>query len=195
MQIIDSDMPYEQFLAIFEGVHAEWIDGVVYQLPNRSVAHQTILQTLDRLFTCYLKKYPIGQHLIAPAILRVNSVSSARCPDIQVLVGDNTQIKHGHEVNGPADVVIEIISEHHHTYERGDKFIEYERAGVGEYWIIDPIREECLIYRLDAQYFQRVDPSQDGTYHSQRLSHFQLPLNLLWSAPSDAKIQQLVDSM
>lgn len=195
MQIIDYDMPYEQFLAVFEGVHAEWIDGVVYQLPKRSPLHQNIHRTLDKLISKFLSKHCLGNYVVAPTLLRVNSVTSARCPDMQVILSENAVDKIGREITGPADIVIEIISEHHHTCERGDKFIEYEQGGVGEYWIIDPIREECLFYTLKSGYFRRTDPDANGTYHSTRLKNFALPIQFLWSEPSDDKIAQLVDSM
>ncbi len=196
MQIIDYDMPYEQFLAVFEGIHAEWIDGVVYQLPSRSALHQSLQWTLDRLFTEFLSRHRVGKHVLAPTLLRVNSVSAARCPDLQVLLGENaTLLKQGREVTGPVNIVVEIISEVHHTYERGDKFIEYEQGGVGEYWIIDPIREECLFYTLDSRYFRRADPDVNGHYHSAQLPNFVLPTEFLWSEPSDDKIIQLAHSM
>jgi len=195
MQIIDYDMPYEQFVEVFEGIHAEWVDGVVYQLPKRSVKHQNTQRTLTKLLDSYLSKNPIGKHVSAPTLLRVNSVASARCPDLQVLLGDNTRLKQGREVIGAADIVIEIISEYNDTSERGDKFIEYEQGGVSEYWIIDPIRQDCLFYQLESRYFRRLDTDTSGIYHSRRLEEFNLPTQFLWSQPSDDKITELVKSM
>lgn len=195
MQIIDRNMPYNQFLAMFDGIHAEWIDGVVYQLPIRSAIHQTVQRTLDKLLTLFLTKYTIGEHVIAPTVLYMTDSTSARCPDIQVLLDNNAVHNTGREIIGASDIVIEIISEHHHVCERGDKFIEYEQLGVGEYWIIDPIRQECLFYTLQSGLFRRSDPDPNGVYHSQRLPNFRLPIQFLWSEPTDDKIAQLIDSM
>lgn len=195
MQIIDYDMPYEQFLVAFDGIHAEWIDGVVYQLPRCSPSHQSIKKLLYDLISSYLNKYPEGETIPSPNLLRFNNVSSARCPDLQILLSKNASMKQGREVVGASDVVIEIISEFDDTQERGDKLIEYEQGGVGEYWIIDPIRQDCLFYVLESRYFRRQEPDQEGIYHSKQLSQFCLPTQFLWSNPSDDKIKYLVDTM
>ena len=41
-------------------------------------------------------------------------------------------------MEGGPSLVVEIVSPGSATIDRVDKFREYERAGVGEYWIIDP---------------------------------------------------------
>lgn len=192
MHVIDYDMPYEQFLAAFEGIHAEWIDGVVYQLPRQSQLHRATQTTLCQIFTEYLGNNPIGQHVTAPTLLRVNDRSPARCPDLQVILNTSDCLQHSRAISGPADIVVEIVSEFNHTWERGDKFIEYEQGGVGEYWIIDPIRQECLFYALDTRYFRRQDTDAQGVYHSKRLKDFKLPVSCLWSSPSEDTIQKLM---
>ena len=45
-------------------------------------------------------------------------------------------------LDGPADVVVEIISAGSIGLDRGDKFVEYERGGVREYWLIDARSDE-----------------------------------------------------
>ncbi len=42
-----------------------------------------------------------------------------------------------------ADICIEIVSPESVTRDYGDKFVEYEKAGVQEYGIIDPNRTSC----------------------------------------------------
>lgn len=42
-----------------------------------------------------------------------------------------------------ADICIKIVSPETVTRNYGDKFVEYEKAGVQEYWIIDPNRTSC----------------------------------------------------
>ena len=195
MHVIDYDMPYEQFLAAFEGIHAEWVDGVVYQLPRQSQLHQTTQNTLCQIITRYLDQNPIGQCITAPTLLRVNDRSPARCPDLQVILNNNTCLKHQRAISGSADIVIEILSEFNHTWERGDKFVEYEQGGVGEYWIIDPIRQDCLFYTFEDHYFRRQDTDSNDVYCSKRLQNFKLPIPLLWSSPSMDTIQNLMKAM
>ena len=49
-------------------------------------------------------------------------------------------------LDGPADVVVEIISPESRLRDRGEKFAEYEMGGVREYWLIDSERHEADWY-------------------------------------------------
>ena len=54
-------------------------------------------------------------------------------------------------IQGPPDLVIEILSE---TTRRRDEVVKrklYERFGVAEYWVVDPELETVKCYRLDSQ--------------------------------------------
>lgn len=197
MQVIDYDMPYKQFLEIFEGMCAEWVDGVVYQLPKPSPLHQTTAYTLSQLLNGYFHKTNTGNLISAPNLLRLNEVLPVRCPDLQILLGKNTALLQGREVVGAPDIVIEIISEAQHTIERGDKLIEYEAGGVREYWIIDSIRQDALFYRSQNGYFRRYNPDAEGIFHCLHMQDFHLPVEILWSnpSPSDDVISGMLDDM
>lgn len=195
MQVIDYDMPYDQFVEIFDGIHAEWVDGIVYQLPKRTPIHDATQAILHDLFQHYVERIQNGQCLSATALLKSTGNGSARCPDLQVLIGDNIHLQHGREVIGAPDLVVEIISDESHVLERGEKFVEYERGGIHEYWIIDPIREECLFYVNVSGYFQRHDPDQNGIFHSTNLANLRLPVDFLWSNPSPEDIVDLINHL
>ena len=53
-------------------------------------------------------------------------------------------------LDGPADLVIEVISDDSVTRDRVEKFDEYLEAGVREYWVIDPRpgQQRALFYVL-----------------------------------------------
>lgn len=64
---------------------------------------------------------------------------------------------------GPADICIEVVSEERIARDHGEKFAEYEKAGVREYWIVDPLRDTCRFNRLnEAGVYIPVGPGQDG---------------------------------
>ncbi|MEJ7756097.1 MAG: Uma2 family endonuclease [Nocardioidaceae bacterium] len=56
-------------------------------------------------------------------------------------------------LDGAADLAIEIISPESIGRDRGEKFVEYEAAGIREYWLIDPERRQAEFYRLE---FRRI---------------------------------------
>ncbi|HGE69650.1 TPA: Uma2 family endonuclease, partial [Candidatus Poribacteria bacterium] len=47
------------------------------------------------------------------------------------------------------DLVVEILSESTIDTDRKDKFYEYEKAGVLEYWIVDPDAKTIEVYVLE----------------------------------------------
>ena len=80
--------------------------------------------------------------------------------------------------------MVEIISPESDERDRGEKFIEYEAAGVREYWLIDPLREEAMFYQLTSQgRYRLVVPSPEGVYHSAVIAGLWLRVEWLWQRP------------
>jgi Uma2 family endonuclease len=93
-------------------------------------------------------------------------------------------------LDGPADLVVEVISPDSVGRDRGDKFVEYEQAGIPEYWLIDPDREQAEFYELglDGRYRLALG-GRSGTYRSQALQGFPLNLEWLWQDPSPKPLE------
>ncbi len=64
--------------------------------------------------------------------------------------------------------------------DRGDKFIEYEAAGVREYWLIDPDREQAEFYQLTEAGRYHLMPITEGRFNSKVLPYFWLQVDWLW---------------
>jgi Uma2 family endonuclease len=47
------------------------------------------------------------------------------------------------------DLIVEVLSRSTTGRDRGVKFEDYAAHGVGEYWIIDPVRRSVEQYQLD----------------------------------------------
>jgi Uma2 family endonuclease len=83
---------------------------------------------------------------------------------------------------GAPDLVIEVISPISVTIDRVDKYLEYERAGVREYWIIDPRpRQEQADFfvRGESGRFVSAPVDEDGVYASTVIPGFRLRLDWL----------------
>ena len=87
-------------------------------------------------------------------------------------------------LDGPADLVVEIISPDSQSRDRGDKYYEYEAAGVREYWMLDPIRKQPHFYHLgDDRIYAPIPIGEDGVFRSLVLDGFWLKVDWLWQEP------------
>lgn len=95
-------------------------------------------------------------------------------------------------LDGPADLVVEITSPESLGRDRGQKFVEYEAAGIPEYWFIDRDRRRAEFYQLgpDGRY-EVAFAGETGTYRSPALAGLELPLEWLWSDPLPPVIEAL----
>lgn len=67
------------------------------------------------------------------------------------------------------------------TYE---EFLEYARAGIPEYWLIDPATEQAEFYVLDERgRYRAVLPDAEGIYRSRAIEGFWLRESWLWKPP------------
>jgi Uma2 family endonuclease len=87
-------------------------------------------------------------------------------------------------LNGPADLVVEVISPESVSRDRGDKFYEYEMSGVAEYWLIDPQREQVEFYQLDEHgHYHLVLGGHSGEYHSREIPDLAIDVSWFWQDP------------
>lgn len=108
---------------------------------------------------------------------------TVRVPDVAFFKKDNLgKIKPTHSEGG-ADLVIEIVSRDSRLRDKGEKFYEYERAGVEEFWIVDPERKRAEFYRLREGAYEPVLPDEEGKLYSSTLPGFFLRVDWLWNRP------------
>lgn len=69
-------------------------------------------------------------------------------PDV-AMVCDPSKLDEAGALGAP-DWIVEVLSPATTSYDRLTKRDLYERHGVREYWIVDPVTRELWIYRLDA---------------------------------------------
>jgi Uma2 family endonuclease len=104
-----------------------------------------------------------------------------REPDLQVIMNTNTGQLKPTLMDGPADICIEIASPGTIDVDRGDKFVEYEKGGVTEYWFLDSIHREALFYRLNEAGVYVPQPiDQDGNYRTTALPGLVVHVPTLW---------------
>ena len=130
-------MTYEAFLEYdFDNPHVEWVDGEVVMMAPVSGEHQDVAGLLYTLFTHFVEEHDVGKVRYDPFQMKTGTDLPGRAPDVQVILKKNLRRLKTNHLAGPADLVVEVISPGSRGTDRGDKFYEYEKGGVKEYWLI-----------------------------------------------------------
>ncbi len=172
---------YEEFLDAYDTTHAEWVDGQVVPMTPVATRHQDVTDWLTVLLRLLVERNELGKVLSAPVQMRLPR--SGREPDVMFIAREKLERVRELYVEGPADLVIEVVSPESQTRNRRDKLREYEAAGVREYWIIDPVGQEAEFCDLgkDGRY-ERV-PLREGVFHSVVVPGLWLRVEWLWQQP------------
>jgi Uma2 family endonuclease len=180
-----SKISYEDFLAwCDEDTWADWVDGDVIMVSPASRRHQDIVRFLVSLLSLHVESHDLGTILIAPFQMKLGEDMPGREPDLLYIASSHLDRLKNTYLDGPADMVVEIISEESIGRDRGEKFVEYEAAEVLEYWLIDPIREQAEFYRIGTDnHYHPVMPDDEGIYHSEIVEGFWLRVSWLWQDP------------
>lgn len=196
--VIAEDVTFADFLATYEGQRVEWHAGKVIQNVSNNERHQLLLGFLYQLLSVYLDLTDNGRVYLAGLPMFIADDQPAREPDLLVLRPAHYERIREQYIDGAADVVVEIVSPGSAAVDRGDKFVEYEAAGVPEYWLIDPIRHALTVYALDDDGHYRALAADDtGKVASRVLPGFTLMPATLWqeTLPTSVAIMALAQAM
>lgn len=186
-------LSYEEFLNwCDEDTWAEWVDGEVVMVSPASDRHQDISDFLTTVLRLYIETRGLGIVRSAPFQMYLAQLHRGREPDLLFIAREHQHLLKETYLDGPADLVIEIISPESRLRDRGEKRAEYEAAGVREYWLLDPERKEADFYRLDERgRYRLIELQEQGSYRSEVLSGFWLKPDWLWQEPLPSPIKIL----
>ncbi|MCX7841076.1 MAG: Uma2 family endonuclease [Anaerolineae bacterium] len=175
---------YEEFLArADEDAHVEWVNGEVIVQMTAKPLHQDVLNFLNHLLDTFVRFFGLGKVFTAPMQMKATPQGPGREPDLLFVARAHLDRVLETHLDGPADLVVEIVSDESVSRDLDEKFVEYQEAGIAEYWIIDPRprRKRAWFYRLDERgQYQPVPLTPDGVYRSTVVPGFWLNVNWLW---------------
>ncbi len=188
-------MSYEEFLAwADEDVHAEWVDGeVIVQMPPKDRINVLWLSCCSS-WASSSSSFNLGATSSRSLRDACTPDGPAREPDLIFIAREHLDRLSQERLSGPADLVVEVISDDSVARDRADKFYEYQEAGVREYWILDsrPGRERTDFYVLDEKgRYRPVPPDADGRYQSTVLPGFWLYVDWVTSVEPPAVLTAL----
>ena len=128
----------------------ELSNGDVEVLPVPTDFHQLVLLRLATSLFTFVALHKLGQVRFAPLPVRLWA-GKVREPDFMFM-----SAAHADRIStywGVPDLVGEILSEGTEQKDREIKRDEYARAGITEYWIIDPWARTVECLRLSGQQY------------------------------------------
>jgi Uma2 family endonuclease len=171
---------------------AEWVDGEVVLMSPSNLLHSRLQVWLLYVLRTFLDRRPLGEVLGPEFTVRLPR--RRRVPDVLFLTRERASLLRPKYLDGAPDAAFEIVSPDSQSRDRREKYVEYERAGVREYWIIDPLSRVLEPYALGADGKYALIPQADGKVTSAVLAGFSLKADWLWSEPlptADAVLREM----
>lgn len=136
----------------------EIIGGELIVSPSPTRAHQILAYRLTQLIGNFVDARQLGQVLFAPVDVRLSPHNVVE-PDLLFIRQDRLGIYGATgPVEGPPDLVVEIISPSSKIMDRIRKAALYADSGVPEYWLVDPEQREAQILILAQGQYEPVQP-------------------------------------
>ncbi|MCY3023575.1 MAG: Uma2 family endonuclease [Planctomycetota bacterium] len=178
-------MTEEEFVAwCNDKTKAEWVDGEVIIMSPASGEHVDYAFFLMSIMHEYAAEKDLGlvrgtEFLVR---LRVDGKFRRRVPDIIFVAKPRLHILRPNHAEGAPDLVVEIVSEDSTARDWRDKYLDYQAAGVREYWIVDPLSKKVEAYSLGRDRKYRLIAEQAGVIRSSVLPGFFLKPAWLWQS-------------
>ncbi|HZL33954.1 MAG TPA: Uma2 family endonuclease [Tepidisphaeraceae bacterium] len=116
---------------------AEWVDGDVIIMPPVSSVHDDLQAWLRGLVQGFADHHDLGRAKGPEFMVRLSRQRTRRMPDVLFVSKSREEIIRANYIEGAPDLIIELVSPESVERDWRDKYLEYERAGVREYVVID----------------------------------------------------------
>ena len=139
-----------------EGVRAELIDGEIYYMASPLLVHQLITFHFHKAVWEYIQKkegscIPVS----APMDVQLDEDDKTVVQPDFMIVCDKKKVVNG-RIFGAPDFVLEVLSPTSRKKDLTLKTHKYAYAGVREYWIIDPDKQQVMVYDFEDDSFPRI---------------------------------------
>lgn len=175
--IVKPGVTEEEFYALGEDSNWEFLDGRLV-LATASNRHEDLFGFLGTLLRSDLDERGGGVVLGSRYPMRLDERWSPE-PDLLVVRDENRHRLTEKYLDGPGDLVIEIVSEGDPKLELREKLPRYQEAGIPEIWIVDPFEQVVRVVRASAGGYT-TETLASGRLASAVLPGFWIEVDWLW---------------
>lgn len=139
---------YDDLLTLPEdGRRYEIIEGALYEMPSPSMGHAAVIANIITLLIPLVSRVG-GRWFTAPLDVLIPGGNPVQPDVIVILPGSQAQMV-AQGIEGPPDLIVEVLSPSSRGHDLLTKRSLYARAGVREYWIVDPDARTLMILVLE----------------------------------------------
>lgn len=136
-------------------VRRELVWGFVREPPSPFRKHQGVVTQTTMVLAEHVMDGGLGNVYVSPLdVVFDREKALVLQPDVMFVSRERSAILNNF-VEGPPDLVVEVISEGSRHYDRVSKLEWYRNYHVREYWVIDPEAREIEVIHLDTEPLQR----------------------------------------
>ena len=146
-----------------------------------STIHNRLTRFLLSLLEDFVAERGLGEAFGSD--LSVRLLSKRRLPDVLFIARDLRDRLREKHFEGAPSLVIEVVSEDSVDRDWRVKYLEYQAAGVGEYWVVDPLYKRIEVYALGDDRAYHAIGQVEGKLASRAVPGFYIRLEWLWQDP------------
>ena len=137
------------YLAMPKERRAELIDGTLFEMEAPNGKHQRVIVAIAFILESFVRRHKGTCHVeVSPRDVRLDRDDKTVVqPDVMVVCDPEKLTLQF--IEGAPDLVIEVLSESTGKKDMLIKSGKYYRAGVREYWMIDPETETVIVYHFE----------------------------------------------
>jgi Uma2 family endonuclease len=172
----------QEYLALHSQRQVELVDGCLEFLPMAGPLHQRVFRFLFVLLNGYVTAKGLGEIFSPPVAIRLWR-GRYRDPDLTFFRAGR-EPPNDRQPDAP-DFVLEIVSPGDDAWERDyeHKREDYARAGISEYWIVNPQDRSVTVLQLDnGQYRERARLTDGETATSEVINGFTVAVTEIFAA-------------
>ena len=162
-----------------DGRRHEILDGEHVVNPAPTPRHQAIAGKLYRLLCEQIEDRGLGRVFVSPIDVELSPHDIVQ-PDLVVVLNEHREIIIPSRIQGTPDLVVEVLSDSTGQLDLVLKKATYQRAGVPEYWIVDPQQEQIEQYVLSAEGVYQLQQRAGETLAACCIPGLSVDANALW---------------
>ncbi len=174
-------LTYADYLELPDDRHRyEILDGELAVTPAPTTLHQRVSMALGHALYGHVRARGLGTVLVAP----VDVILADDCivePDLVFVSTSRGQIIKMRGIEGPPDLVVEILSRTTARRDRTAKANLYARFGVPHYWLIDPVKRTLETCEKGKRRYRRTGVyTGDAVVQTAPFPRLSLALSEVW---------------